>query len=238
TDIWAVGEFNPGVPPTETGRRTLAEHWDGTAWRIVPTPNPSWTGLDLATLEAADKVATNDVWAVGFSEDFGSLAIRTLTEHWDGTRWIIVPSPNPAGPKLPNQLFDVAAVAANDAWSVGAVTTDYRPLILHWDGSIWRAVANNCGGKYNELHGITALSVADIWAVGEFTTCHYDGKSWTAFAIPPSGGTDTLFDVSAVSANDVWAVGQSIFCDAYHCYAEPYAIHWNGSQWQKTLAPG
>jgi hypothetical protein len=31
-DLWAVGEYNPGVPPTETGRRTLTQHWDGAQW--------------------------------------------------------------------------------------------------------------------------------------------------------------------------------------------------------------
>src|SRR5262245_28896782 len=69
-DIWAVGEFNPGIPPTETGRRTLIEHWNGTSWTGVPSPNPSWTGLDFATLEAVSGVSTDDVWAVGYSEDF------------------------------------------------------------------------------------------------------------------------------------------------------------------------
>lgn len=39
-DIWAVGEWNPGVPPTATGRRTLIEHWDGESWRVIPSPNP------------------------------------------------------------------------------------------------------------------------------------------------------------------------------------------------------
>jgi len=31
TDVWAVGEA--------TGSQSLAEHWDGMAWSIVPRPN-------------------------------------------------------------------------------------------------------------------------------------------------------------------------------------------------------
>jgi hypothetical protein len=62
SDIWAVGEYNPGVPPTETGRRTLTQHWDGSTWKVVASPNPSWTGLDLATLEDVAAISANDVW--------------------------------------------------------------------------------------------------------------------------------------------------------------------------------
>src|SRR5436853_424876 len=40
-DIWAVGRYNSGRPPTVTGRDTLSLHWDGTSWGIVPTPNPT-----------------------------------------------------------------------------------------------------------------------------------------------------------------------------------------------------
>jgi hypothetical protein len=41
-DIWAVGRYNSGRPPTATGRDTLALRWNGTAWSAVPTPNPTW----------------------------------------------------------------------------------------------------------------------------------------------------------------------------------------------------
>lgn len=35
-DVWAVGQTTAA-----TGFQTLAEHWDGTAWTVVPTPNPA-----------------------------------------------------------------------------------------------------------------------------------------------------------------------------------------------------
>ena len=40
----------------------------------------------------------------------------TLTEHWNGTAWSVVASPN-AG--TINSLQSVAAVSANDVWAVG-----------------------------------------------------------------------------------------------------------------------
>jgi hypothetical protein len=51
-DVWAVG-----VSSTNT---TLAEHWNGTAWSVVPSPtvaNGTFSGVAAA--------ATNNVWAVG-----------------------------------------------------------------------------------------------------------------------------------------------------------------------------
>src|SRR5919201_6257240 len=90
-DIWAVGRYNSGRPPTVTGRDTLAMHWDGAAFTIVPTPNPTWPGADFFTLEDVDAVASNDVWAVGSAQDFASLKSTTLIERWDGSEWTIAP---------------------------------------------------------------------------------------------------------------------------------------------------
>src|SRR6266542_3646445 len=77
-DIWAVGRYNSGRPPTVTGRDTLALHWDGIAWAIVPTPNPIWSGADFFTLEDASAVSPTDVWSVGYAEDLASLKIGLL----------------------------------------------------------------------------------------------------------------------------------------------------------------
>jgi hypothetical protein len=60
-DIWAVGRYNSGRPPTVTGRDTLAMHWDGAAWTIVDTPNPTWAGADFFTLEDAAAVSPTKV---------------------------------------------------------------------------------------------------------------------------------------------------------------------------------
>ncbi len=57
----------------------------------------------------------NDIWAVGFS---GSSTLpQTLVEHWNGSQWSIVPSPN-VGTNL-NSLNGVTVVSANNVWAVG-----------------------------------------------------------------------------------------------------------------------
>jgi hypothetical protein len=189
--------------------------------------------MDYATLEDVVTVAANDVWAVGYSEDFATLRLNTLVLHWDGTTWTIVPSPNPAGINLPNQLFGIAAAAANDIWAVGEMGVSNDALILHWDGTSWNDVPNDC--RYG-LHGVTVVSPSDVWAVGGSTTCHYDGTTWVTVPSPqPRGEYDELDyplqDVSAVTPNDIWAVGARIIDDVYSLVWQSFAEHWNGSEW-------
>jgi hypothetical protein len=228
-DIWAVG--SAGADSFANQSDSLAMHWDGSAWTIVPTPD-----LPLqAPLDGVAALASNDVWAVGFTSDPGSLNSSNVILHWNGSAFSVVASPNP-GSNSVDKLHDVAGAASNDVWAVGEHWdrngTDLG-TILHWNGSRWSAVPNDCG----PLFGITVLASNDIWAVGR-QSCHYDGTSWTTIPIPSSGGTDTLLDVSARTPNDVWAVGFSIFCVDEYCYSVSYAIHWNGTQWDLTSPPG
>jgi len=240
-DAWAVGEYNPGLPPTVTGRRTLTEHWDGAKWRIVRSPNASFAGVDATFLKGVDAVAANDVWAVGFGEDFGSLRSATLTLHWDGTSWTKVPSPNPAGHGLPNDLYAVKAISPTQVFAVGDFGFPGDALILQWNGSSWARVANHCG---TGLRGIDALSTDDAWAVGSGTTCHFNGRTWSVVPSPkprPAYGeiAYSLLDVRALAPDDVWAAGTRTIEQGEHLFTLPLVEHWNGITWTATYSvPG
>ena len=241
-DIWAVGEYNPGIPPTATGRRTLAEHWDGSRWRLVKTQDPTWEGLDYSTLEDVDEIASNDVWAVGYSQDFGSFRQNTLVEHWDGTAWRIIPSPNPAGINKPNTLYGVEAISSNDVWALGEAGVDHRSLILHWNGTAWVILANGCG-FYAQLRGIDAVSPTDIWAVGDATTCHYDGVSWSLVPSPQPRPEyyEIAYPLEAVSAaapDDIWAVGARVTDNGWYIDFSGFAEHWDGTKWTAVYYVG
>jgi len=86
SDVWAVGS---------QGSNTLTEHWNGAAWSIVPSPDPLPTSKGNNFLTGVTALGASDVWAVGSTLDFtlGELE-RTVTEHWDGTAWSVVASPN------------------------------------------------------------------------------------------------------------------------------------------------
>ena len=126
---------------------------DGIAgcWNVIPSPQPSFFPLLYAVTGSG-----NDVWAVGEYGD-GTRAI-TLTMHWNGGAWSVVPSPNVGA--LSNSLFGVSG-SGNDVWAAGYYYTFEqgfevsRALILHWDGSAWSVVASpNPGFWGNNLYAV------------------------------------------------------------------------------------
>src|SRR6058998_3679946 len=58
-------------------------------WEVVASPN---AGRQANSLSSVAAVADNDVWAVGWAFNQSLFAYRTLTEHWNGTRWSIMES--------------------------------------------------------------------------------------------------------------------------------------------------
>jgi len=85
-------------------------------WQIIASPNGSRQVNELHSVSA---LAENDVWAVGVSYNTERTLGSTLIEHWNGSRWSVVPSPNPSS--FVNKLNAVAAVSPNDVWAVGTL---------------------------------------------------------------------------------------------------------------------
>src|SRR5947209_20510087 len=80
------------------------------AWAIVSSPNQGTLGNHLYGVAA---VSANDIWAVGdYNADPFKDDSRTLAQHWNGSSWSIVSSPNPvSGTDDYDQLLAVAAVS-------------------------------------------------------------------------------------------------------------------------------
>ncbi|HJU44995.1 MAG TPA: fibronectin type III domain-containing protein [Vicinamibacterales bacterium] len=234
-DVWAVGwSREPGGPLYV--KRPLIEHFDGSTWNIVPSPYPpSDTQTELHGVSAT---SANDAWAVGTTHD-GMFPSRTLIQHWDGTQWTIVPSPNP-GDQV-NALLGVAALSATDVWAVGywfgtGSEANIDTLILHWDGIGWSQVPSpNIAGVANQLAGVTAISSSDIWAVGTAggapLAMHWNGIAWTITPMRFRSGlsSENLLAVSGAASNDVWAVGlgRGFFSNR----ASGTIRHWDGTRW-------
>ena len=244
-DVWAVGSYQ-----TNEGQRTLALHWDGVEWSIIPTPDLDGGG---GTLYSVDGIATDDVWAVGNSYPFGQ---ETLTIHWDGTTWSKIPSPS-IGKPAHNFLYGVSAIAEDDVWAVGyylGYSGDngaWLALILHWNGVRWTIMPTpNVDNAHNMLRGVVALANDDVWAVGDYNvisievvrhslTMHWNGDDWRVVHSPIVGnGHNTLTAIDAVASDDIWAVGSY-----QRDYNDPYepdlalTLHWNGDHWQPYHAP-
>lgn len=157
-NVWAVGLYQN----VNDGQiLSLAVHWNGTAWKVVPTPSPD-PGVNV--LSAVGAATINDAWAVG--ETGGN----TFILHWNGAFWTQAPSPSPSSDN--NDLSGVAVVSATDAWAVGQYVpgTVANPLVLHWDGQNWTQTAAPAPGSQSVLEAVTAISASYAWAVGAFTS--------------------------------------------------------------------
>gem|GEM_PF-1338004 len=244
-DVWAVGGSSRG---TRIGN-PLVEHWNGSSWAIVPAAQPPDS---VASLSGVAALSANDVWAVGNSK-VGNATSKTLTEHWDGATWTVIPSPSieRIGAYLAdNQLVDVVAIAPNDVWAVGTATTivSGEALTLHWDGAQWTIVRNpGMSPRFYDanLLGITAIDASNIWAVGQITTsveqkfiANWNGTKWASVSSPPfPTNVEFLEGVSAISASDVWAVGTYTIPNPE---GSPYlnaTVHWDGTRWNIVTAP-
>jgi hypothetical protein len=277
TDVWAVGQ---------TGVSTLAEHWNGSAWTVVPTPNGATTGVAQNALLAVAAISSSDVWAVGYS--IGA-SYATLAIHWDGSSWSLIPTPSPATREfIDGPILDsITAVSSTDVWAVGGQLTGHyeSPAVIeHWDGRAWslvsagaldsvqclcslswvagRAANDVWAGGVALLHwdgtawsqaaaaagqgetAASASSTSNVWAVGSFSTCvseggcfsgptadRFDGSAWSSHPPANPSGTEALRGVVALGPADVWAVGQSALA------ARTLAEHWDGSTWTVVATP-
>lgn len=286
SDAWTVGY---DANSTNSTYFSLAEHWDGSAWAVVPTPNPfgtenilaavadlspanawavghsvdtsnyynqvtqplieHWNGTDWSAVPAATDLvggilsgvaaaSATDVWAVGSHLDATIGGSAGLIEHWDGSRWSIVPSPTSA-----SNLTSVAVISSSDVWAAGEA--GLQPVFEHWDGKTWSAFSGPpVSAQYLAVSGITAVSATDVWAVGttrapvrrapyQTLSEHWDGHRWNIVASPnPVAGNDVLLQVAAISSSDVWAVGYD-----YGAGASPLVANWNGTKWNTVQVP-
>src|SRR5439155_11829483 len=70
---WAVSHYLSG-----SIYQTLTEHWDGSAWNVLPSLNGGSGNNDLNAIAA---VSANDVWAVGYYTSTG-VSSQTLVERY------------------------------------------------------------------------------------------------------------------------------------------------------------
>jgi hypothetical protein len=234
-DVWAVGDTSHQgyfVP--------FAEHWDGTTWTRVAVPRRLGVHNYLTAVSA---VSSDDAWAVGYTWAPHTSYQRTLIEHWDGSSWSIVPSPNPYQKALYNQLLGVNALSADDVWAVGYYEArgPNLPLIEHWDGTSWSIVDAPAADEINALYAVAAAGPSDVWAVGEAYELnpghtlieHWDGSAWSIVPSPSLGVESVLHGVTVISSGDVWALGGTSPSQIYP--QDTLAEHWDGSTW--TVVP-
>jgi hypothetical protein len=236
SDAWAVGN---GTDPQDPDNSDPAfEHWNGSAWTLAPTDRHL---EDAEVINAVSAAAPNDVWAVGSTGQPSFNDRQNEILHWSGAAWSFVP---PVQASFNNELFGVAAVASNDVWAVGGLSTGgtglNRALVEHWDGTAWHVAIIPDPPGTESLSTVVAVSAFDVWAVGIRTptfkparpfAMHWDGSAWSVVRMPTvQAKTTTLTDLAVVSSDDVWAVGSS-FEFSIPSLSSTLTEHWDGTRW-------
>jgi len=240
-DVWAVGEYDSLAGTYTPEMRAITAHWDGSTWSMVPTPSVGVTGTTLTGVAAS---AAHDVWAIGYSNTYGTP--QTLVQRWNGTTWSLVSSPAFGGG---SSLDAIKSLSAGDVWAVGTrdgadFGTTVATLAVHWNGSAWTAVPTpNVGNRWNALEAVSGASSNDVWAVGSWRhiggeyqnlALHWNGAQWSIVPTPNvSGAENQLQAVVAIASNDAWALGST----NDGITGRSIYLHWNGSSCGSVPGP-
>jgi hypothetical protein len=254
-DAWVVGR-KYGPVGTGSESQTLAMHWNGATWDVVPTPSPTpYLGGGWCELLAVDAVSPTEVWAAGdqrIQGPDGFLGTQILIERWNGSQWTVFPAPMTSGGSG-NFVDDIEIIAPDDIWFVGDWLT-FPPssaarkeaLTMHWDGSSFSIVPapffDNSPVGGHGLTAVEAIASDDVWAVGgghdgDYVSfsyiIHWDGSTWSHVPGPTAGWYHRLYDVAALDAQSVYAIGDYQDASGYHVLF----LHWNGSAWTRLPDP-
>ena len=212
-------------------------------FHTVASPNATGANFLIST----SVIGPNDIWAVGDSENGGGFD-QSLAEHWNGSTWAIVATPNFG--TFDNDFNGVSAVSTNDVWVAGdyatnSTATGLVATALHWNGSTWTTYSFT-PSPLATLYAVTAVSSSNVWAVGTYSIQnvgnatlieHWDGTAWSLIpSQSPSTFDSELFAVSAWSATDIWAAGRQQSSVA-NAPLQSLAEHWDGSAWSTIATP-
>ncbi len=252
---WAVGVTINNISSNSTFT-PLVEHWNGASWSLAVTPAiPAANGGGLFGVTCLDG---SDCWAVGAVLGVAGDGSPTgsLTEHWDGNAWSIVPSPTPIG-DVGALLQSVSCTSTSNCWAVGFGTDqngqNLKSVAEHWDGTSWSLVPSGATGQsFDQLDNVRCLSGSDCWAVGNAGPVqqnpnflpifpgavgdqglieHWDGATWSVVSSPsePSPDGGYLNGLTCVTATDCWASGATT--DTTGMASGVLMEHWDGSVW-------
>jgi hypothetical protein len=232
TNVWAIGSQVAGGSKGSAVTQTLIEHYNGTGWSVIPSPNVS---TSYNALQAIAAVATNDIWAVGY-DNASNGSQQTLILHYNGAKWSVFPTTN-AG-----VLSGIAVVSANTIYAVG--TGSNGTLIEQYNGTAWQIVRSPNRYPFDVLKAVAVVSANNIYAVGYSANGmgnvvvtlveHFNGSAWRIISSPNPLPYDSFAALTVVSASNIWAVGAaSTPTSADFTLIE----HFDGSSWKVIASP-
>jgi hypothetical protein len=225
----------------------LVEAWNGSGWRVQPTP--------------AGSVSESGLTGVSCSSSSLCVAVGVpVSVVWDGTGWKEIKLP---AVRYRGELSAISCAGAFDCTAVGSYSLnkvgveELGPLAERWDGHSW-TVARPPGeldryrGKLYPnntwLTAISCLSRSFCLASGDAQRAQngigagayaerWDGTRWTraVVGLPRHSPFD---GISCLSSTDCFAAGQfdtGIF--PAPSTQQPLVENWDGVSWSRTAVP-
>jgi hypothetical protein len=116
TSATACTAAGDSADPASNAELTLVMRWNGSTWSRQPTPNPAVTsGADIE-LTGVWCTSGSACTAVGYDQQpSGTFNTRPVAEAWNGKRWTIKATPQPAY----GSLRAVTCLSATDCTAIG-----------------------------------------------------------------------------------------------------------------------
>jgi hypothetical protein len=247
--------FSVGQQSTPAGTiATLVEQPTPSGWVVVPNPNPA--GATAATLSGVSCPRTTLCVAVGTWST--KSASKTLVEIWNGSVWLIVPSPNHG--TNPSGLTGVSCPSPTTCFAVGDFVSNgfHQTLTERWNGTTWTIVASpnlkpspHFIGRHNDLASVSCANTTYCFAVGVDTNVaggsglgsksytlieRWNGSAWSIATSPnPGASYSALSSVSCPTATSCVAVG-SFFSSGKGPLSQSLIVRWNGTTWARVAS--
>jgi len=193
--------------------------------------------------------------AVGDQNFNGPGTPANLAERWDGTRWSVVPIPDPrssaASVLLAVSCPAAATCEATGSYGVQPNAVPERTLTERWNGTSWQIVPSpNPHAIESTMFSVSCDSATDCKATGEsFTEGHItdgigsrtlaeqgNGTQWSLVpTLNPAGSAeDQLSAIFCNAPQQCMAVGSDVALAGSQI---PLAERWNGTQWSRLFVP-
>ena len=239
-----------GYSLSSAGDLPLVEQWNGTTWSLGSPAIPTAT-ID-SELTGVACPSTKNCVAVGRSYVNESSA-ATLAEHWNGTSWSVVDTPNPTG-VLGDFLVSVSCPSSTTCQAAGESyldsSGDSQTLVEQLSSGTWSLESSP------NAPGVTTSLLSAVACAANSTSCVAVGQSYTPdedhlLAISLSSGTWDLDSVPGPAAPAASYL-QAAACSSAGCVAvgDDYPANsfnsdglieqWNGTSWtlDESAEPG
>jgi hypothetical protein len=214
----------------------------GGASAAVAAP-PVVTAAAAGTLSGVSCASAKNCMAVG-----GRLGTRkgpgsSLAERWNGKKWSVVATPEPAGAHG-GTLYSVTCTSTRNCVAGGLFDTSAhspRAVAEHWNGRKWSvtAVPVPKGSSASYLFATACSSATTCWAAGASGNStlieRWNGKKWSRVSSPSPhpAKPNVLNGLACASARECWAVGYTFPGADSGSLTEA----WNGKSWKAVSTP-